>query len=91
MDQLVTGVPGYVAADQFAVHTHLLAAHPELQYLIPGDLGPAFFEKVFTVFPGVFNLITPEQVVGGWNRFGVFKRHQSQGTTYQKIVCTVLE
>jgi len=26
----VTEVPGYVATDQFAVHTHLLATHLEL-------------------------------------------------------------
>jgi hypothetical protein len=77
MDQLVTGVPGYVTADQFAVHTHLLAAHMELQYLVPGDLELAFFKQVFTVLPGIFNQVASEQVLGGGYRFGIFKRHQS--------------
>ena len=54
VDQLVTGVPGYVAADELAVHAHLLATHVELEQLAPGDLCLTGLEQVLSMFSGIF-------------------------------------
>ena len=91
VDQLVAGVPGNVAADELAVHAHLLATDVELEQLVPGDLCLTGLEQVLSVFSGIFHQVTPEQVVGRRNRRGILEGHQSQGASHQEVEVAVLE
>lgn len=88
VDQLVTGVPGNVAADELAVHAHLLATHVELEQLVPGDLCLTGLEQVLSVFPGIFHQVTPEQVVGRRYRRGILEGHQSHQHPQGSVGCT---